>query len=274
MDIIPIIISSFSLLVAALGVLYLKREVDILKRNSEKRKNFEKTSNAIFQVRKIIKNTSKPTSFKSLNTIQDDIAKDMKDNPKLVGWTLEITPEPFRLDIAYTNLAYKNVDDLRKPFTRVPIASSQHLIDALVECAESEFSTVLTKENVFRFKANPDILQNNSINLYALLDEIVEYYRAYKVLKEHELIIGFYDDTVIETIKNSIDQMVNSIFVSISEKHVLNFDSRHTYSDILRRLTKGIIDLDSIADMRNSLITLCDTKLVSVQHKLSDVAYR
>lgn len=68
--------------------------------------------------------------------------------------------------------------------------------------------------------------------------------------------------------------MVNLIFVSISEKHVLNFDSRHTYSDILRRLTNGIIDLGSIADMRNSLITLCDTKLVSVQHKLSDVAYR
>lgn len=113
-----IIISLVSIVVAVVipvvTLVYTKKQVDILKQDSEKRKNFEKTSNAIFQVKKIIKKTSKPTSFKSLNTIQDDIAKDMNDNPKLVGWTLEITPEPFLLDIAYTNLAYKNMDDRGK----------------------------------------------------------------------------------------------------------------------------------------------------------------
>ena len=118
----------------------------------------------------------------------------MHDTERL--WlTFEITPEPFLLYVAYTNRDFKNMEDIKKTFNSFPITSSQHLIATLIEIAESEFSTLLTHENEFRFRANPDILQNNSIDLHALLNETIGYYRAYQELKEHKIIISSCDNT-------------------------------------------------------------------------------
>jgi hypothetical protein len=268
---ISLIISLVSIVVAVVipvvTLVYTKKQVDILKQDSEKRNNFEKTSKIILQVIEIIKKYPKPISFKSLYTIQADKWKEMHDNPKGFDLTLEIKPEPFNLYIAY-----RNIKDMNKVFNSVPIVSSQHLIDALMECAE--FSTILTMENGFRFEANPDILQNNYVNLYDLLAEIVEYYRAYKVLKENESIINSCDNTIIETFKELVDQMATLIFKSVSEKHVLHFGSSDKSDDILKRLSNEIIDLVAIAEMRNSLIILCGNKLFSVQRKLLDLAYQ
>ncbi len=195
----------------------------------------------------------------------------MHDTERL--WlTFEITPEPFLLYVAYTNRDFKNMEDIKKTFNSFPITSSQHLIATLIEIAESEFSTLLTHENEFRFRANPDILQNNSIDLHALLNETIGYYRAYQELKEHKIIISSCDNTIIETFKDSIDQMVTFIFKSMSEKHELTFNSRDSSSLILEKLNNGIINLEKIAAMRTSLITLCDTKLLTVQQKLFEMA--
>ena len=56
---LTLIISSLSFIATVLGLLYLKGEVDILKHESEKRKVFANTSNAIIQVIDKVEKTTK-----------------------------------------------------------------------------------------------------------------------------------------------------------------------------------------------------------------------
>ncbi len=69
---ISIIISLVSIVVAIVipvfTLVYTKQQVDILKQDSEKRKNFLKTSNSILKVIDDIKKYPKQTSFDSLKT--------------------------------------------------------------------------------------------------------------------------------------------------------------------------------------------------------------
>jgi hypothetical protein len=152
----------------------------------------------------------------------------------------------------------------------VTIAKTEDLISVLMDWAYRNVNFGGT----LQFKAEPEILKTDSIVLDGLLSEARMYSVAYKILKENEGTIRSCDNTVIETMKSFKDQIINSIFMSISRKHMLNFDSHDTSSDILRKLADGIIDLASIVNMRNSLVAWCDDKLTSVQQKLFAMSYQ
>lgn len=255
MDITSTIISVLGVLgfiIAVFGLWYQRREVNILKHDSEKKRNLEKTSKKILQAISIIEETTKTASPNLLDAIQLEIQNYIQDHrSEILGLTITITPEPFLKDF----------------FGRdIPIKTEEDLINLMWEYTNRNLGGILY------FKADPDILQNKSINLNVLLSEIRMYYIAYKILIECEDTISSFDYTIVKDVKQFTDGFANLVFKAISNKHELKFSLRDLSSQISKKLNDGIVYMDLISDMRMGLSSLCYDKLVRIQKEMYKMA--
>jgi hypothetical protein len=263
-------LSLFSTGIAVFSLVYTKRQVDMQRRDFEKRKNFEKASSTILLAIGLIKDNQKPIVIDGLHPIQTDVVKELYDNPHTMGLILKIKPGELRVNVGNNKAALIGGSLLFGGGKVIKIIDSQHLINVLIE-SEKEHSSI---EGSLIFNCEPKILSTNLIEIDNLLYELKMYYAAYRLLSEIEDLTQPIDNTIIGNVKKTIDNLTTILFESSKNEHTLLFQKDEKSPSIFDKLNYGIIPLGVIVDMRKALISLCDSKLMVVQKKMFEMSFQ
>jgi hypothetical protein len=140
---------------------------------------------AITTIIQAIDNVKKKKSGNSITVDRsiDDILVYMHDHPNAEGLSVNINP---------TIVFQTKIDN-----QFIDAGNSDKLIDLLMKNL-----TKTTINGSFTFSSYPRVFRNEFIDISDLLFEIRAFYVAYDLLKQHEVAIRSFDNSVIEEFKN------------------------------------------------------------------------
>jgi hypothetical protein len=263
-------VSLISTGIAVFSLVYTKRQVDMQRRDFDKRKNFEKASSTILQVIAIIKDAQEPV-IAGLQSLQSEIVTELYDNPPVVGLALKIKPEKLELSIGNAAVSLGGGSVTFGGGKVVAIKDSQQLKKYLIESEKQNESI----EGLLIFKEEfSNITKANSIRIDEFLYELRTYYSAYRLLSEIGDVTQPIDNTVISEVQKTIDSMTEVLFESSIHDRAIIFEKDDKSHDIYKKLNYGIISIGSIIAIQKALVSLCDSKLFAVQKKLFEMAFQ
>lgn len=230
----------------------MEEQISIVRKEREKKKTFEEVSKIIRETIRRIKQNAKLRYFEfhPLDLSRDDILAHMHDN-QLKTLKLHIKPQGLKSFISNGKrlLNIKTTEDL-------------------IKTLRSE----LDKKNFFfsfDFECKPDILQYSSVDLSAPFWVIRQLYQTSGILESYDYIIDAFDSTVLDELKQTIDNIPKVIFESLNSKHEVEFKSVDKSEQILAKLRDEICDLYHIERLLRKLSDeICDQRLSNIQKEM------
>lgn len=223
-------------------------QVDILRKEAEKKKSYEQTSQALREATDIIKENSIDFGYADPIWIdQVDILSYIHDHQLS---TLSFTINPVALEIH------------NKSDKTIKVKEASELIEVITGWLEIPIPCI---SGHLDFTSIPNILQNRNLDAGDIFNIIREYYSAYNKIKPHEYTIRFFDDSVLNDMKKIIDDMVKSLFENLTSKHEIVFFKSETSKEILEKLYQEWLGKKAIDELNNKLLKLCDSRLIEVQ---------
>jgi len=240
------IIAIIALVVSILGLFYTRQRIKIMEKQRERKRTFEETSRIIRQAIDIIKKNTNIENFTcfSLESARD-ILTYMHDN-QIQTFKLYIKPKVLEGHYYYgSQLIKANVEKIET-------------LNKIV--CEPAFSML------FIFDCHPDILGYSHISLDAACYAIREFYRAYEILKSYDYVIDAFDNAVLGKLKQTIDDIVKTIFKSLMSEHEIIFSSTDKPKEVRRKMENDIVNRDLVRRLVwNLSIKICDQNLSVIQ---------
>lgn len=259
--IIGLIALAVSILGTMLSFFYTRRrtkimeeQLKIVREQAERKKTFEEASKSIRQAISIIKRyTDDPDYFvfAPLDLSKDDILGYMHDN-KVKTLKLHIKPQ---------SLTVISLD-------------GEHLVNIktfgdLIETIKSRVESRGYDAGFFEFTCDPNILQNEGIDLVDALHAIKELYRAHGIMESYANLIDAFDSTILNDLKQTIEALLKLIFKSLMSEHEIIFSSTDKSAKILLKLQNEICSLGSIQKFLRKLSDeICDRRLSAIQKEI------
>lgn len=247
-----ILVSIVALAISIISAFYqwqrtkiMDRQLTLQTSEAKKKRNLEEVSKLIrHAIRMIRQHVNWGYLFYPLDLATKEILAYIHDN-RLDTITLNI--EPREMEVV--------VDINTEPLRRIVVRELSELV-AVVDspnCWAGSFMADLEVD------CEPRILYDSRIDLEDAFSAVGQFYYAYHLLESNKHLIDPFNDTILDSLKGTIEMLLKVLFECLTSKHKITFTSKDGSHEILRELRRQLVGIDRIETHLQVLSSMCDT---------------
>jgi hypothetical protein len=251
-------VSLFALIYTQRQTSYMKRQtssiveqVDILKRDADKKVRFEKTSDAILQSIDFVKK-------------QDAILQRVDPIDIIVTEIITYLHDSRTEEL---NLAVIPNQKLRHLIVEGDKRVVQYIYetdDLITSVKKKSANQIFTLD----FVVNPDVIENKTLSFSEPFHIISQYYQALKIVEPYESIIRSFDDTVIDDIKDTLREILETVFRTVTSRRCFVFEATDSSGVISETFYDEFFNKKAVEELEAELRSHFYTRLLIVQKEV------